>query len=304
MTGAGSTTIAWTPETSYNGGPESTPTYYGFGADVTDENVQIQNNLSLLSDPDAVMANEALAENFRGSLAVSATLKHNNHHNIVFNDDSDGSGTNDRWVAAQWPSVIVYVGLDHRSGITEQAAAGAIPESYEVRYQQGQEVTYTLRFAFGDVDENTSITPGPIENPGQPVPSHGTELQIDAGVQADLQSATLSCQPLAMFINGPGRHPTDAVNQRPEPELQMNAVFDDRSNLKRAYGSGNATSPEDSVNGYPATLSFDDAAGNSVAQYNISGLTAGQWSWENLVSGDTPAAESLTAQMDDLEVEA
>jgi len=299
MTGAGSAQVAWTPETSYLGGPSGTPTYYSFGRNVTADQVSFTNNLSLIRKPDDPQAVRSLAQNFDGSWAVGFVLKNNNYHDLIFNDDSDGDGTNDDIVDGTWPSSEIYVYTDHIGGELERVLQGAIVRSCDVQYQQGQEVRVSLRGVFGDEKSNTSLTPGTFTDPGTAVAGHGVELKLNSTVQTKLQSATLSIGPLARVIRGTDRHPVAAVNDAVASTLEMAAVFDDASNLERAYGSSGSTTTQTDTDQTPATLSFDDATGSTVASYSMD-LEPADYSWQNLVAAGEDLTEPVTFNVHNL----
>jgi len=299
MTGAGSAQVAWTPETSYLGGPESTPTYYSFGRNVTADDVQIANNLTLIREPSDPQAKRSLAQNFDGSWAVGFVLKNNNYHDLIFNDDSGGSGTNDSIVNGTWPSAEIYMYTDHIGGELERVLEGAAVRSCDIEYQQGQPVRVTLRGLYGDESSNTSLTAGTREDPGTSVAHHGADLSITGTSVTKLQSATLSIGPLVREIRGTSRHPVAVVNGAVEPTLDFEAVLDDGANLERAYGSAGATGVQDDTDQFASTFSFTDATGSTVAEYSMD-LEFDEYGWNSLVAADEDLTDPVTANIHNL----
>lgn len=294
MAGAGSATVAWTDESSFLGGPTGTPTYYEFGRNVTVDDAQIANNLTLIRSPDDPETEKGLAENFEGSWAIAFVLKNNSFHDLLFNNDSDASGTNDSYTTGTMPSAEIYLGLDHVSGTTERVLKGAVVRSAQLQYQQGQPVRVTLRGLFGDESYNTSITPGSTSDSGEAIPFHGAELKLASSKEDKLQQATLDIAPNTRYERDDTRHPAAAVIGNVETRLQAQPIVDDQDNLERALGSSGSTSVQSSVSGVSSTLTFTDSGGSTVAEYSGTASTVDEYNWSDLVNPETDVTEPTT----------
>lgn len=291
MTGAGSSTVAYAVENSFLGGVGTSPTYYLPGKNVTTDDVELGNALRRIRLPDQAESVESIAENLEGAFRASWILTNDNFHDLVFND-TDGSG-NDIFSAGRMPSSEWYLGLDYLDGTVERQLKGVAATDVEVRYQQGGPVRVTMTFVYGDEQYNTGITPGTIDESGTPVEFHGASLSVDAVAQSKLQTATLSLTNLARFHRGADRKPLDVVLGAVEESLDAASIYSENDQLELAYGSGTATSPQTSVGGVSASLSFS-AAGSTVLDYSLSGVTPDTYNWQDLVNPDSDITEELS----------
>lgn len=299
MTGAGSSSVAFVPEQSFMTLPGS-PTYYLPGRNVQIEEVSLQRELARLRTPTNAEAVDSLAGNLEGALSATWAMSADTHsavRDIVFNDGGSGftSGlaTSSRW----------YLGAEYINGtstsIAERELMGCIPLSYDITYDVGTNtVRESVTMGYADETTNTSFTPGSITGPtdGSEVPFHGIDIDLDgADIEEGMQSLTLSFEgPISRFQRGPDPVAENAVLATPETTLEMTPRFIGPSkSLERAYGSSGASTTEDRLNNVTATVAFD-AAGSTVATYNLPKVKPDSYNWQDLVSGDTDLTEPTT----------
>jgi hypothetical protein len=298
MTGSASAEIAYAVEQSYLGGVGGSPTYRRPGRDTTITDLTVDNALDPLRAPDEPFPIEELAQEFETGVGLEFVLSGNQFHEIVYNNDSDGSGLNDSYASGLFPSFELYVGLDYADSgsvaTTERQLKGCVVTGWEIQYQQGSPVTVSLTTAAGSEEPNQSVTPGTTTPETDTVPFHGAELSIDGVTQEKLSSATLSLQNVARLERGPQREPVAATLGAPEVSLDTTAIFSGPEQYKLALGGSSATSPQDLVGGSPVSLTFD-RDGTVVADYTLSGATPATYAWEDIpATGDTNTTEPVT----------
>jgi hypothetical protein len=297
MPGAGSATLAWTPETSYLGGIESTPTYYNPGTNVQTQTTEVNRNLLPMLFPGEVEASDFLAQQFDGQFGVSFVLHNDDFHRLVFNDANTGftSGTAN--------SAVWYLGVDHLNGTVERELQGWVPQTCDITYSGTTEaVRITMSGPYGDEKENTSITPGTIENmnTGTEVPGHGAALNIGGSRVTKLQSATISLTEITRLIrdsNDP--RPVEAVAGALSQSIDMTAVYDGNELYERALGSSGAASLEDFVDSSTASLVLD-RDGQTIADYEFGTVKPNTYNWQDLVNNDADLNESVTFNATDI----
>lgn len=289
MTGAGSSTVAWTPESSYLGGPEGTPTYYEPGTNITAERAELNRNLLALLAPGDVETQRWLAQQLEGQLSVSFVLKNDDFHRLVFNDANTGF-TSGRANSAEW-----YLGVDYFDGTTERVCKGWAPATCTAQYSGTTEaVRVTLTGAYGDEDTNTAITPGTVSNPGSEVPGHGTTLSIaGADVGDRLTSATLTFEGISRLQRGSSQNPIEAVAGAVREEVEMAAIYQGPTQYERVLGTTGATSVQATVDEVAGTLTFD-AGGSTIADYTFAGVKPDRYDWVDLVNNEADLNEELT----------
>lgn len=289
MTGAGSGSAAWAPETSYLQGVGADPIYYGFGSNIQAETAELSRNLLAILAPDDVEARDYLAQNLGGQLSLSWLLKNDDYHRLIFNDSATG------WTNGLANSAEVYLGVDYVDGITERQIKGFAPATCQVAYQGSTSaVRVTLTGAYGDEEHNTAITPGSVQRAGDEVPGHGTTLELAQSDVGDrLQSATISMEQIARLQTGASQKPIDAVQGNVQTSLDMQAIYDGPDVYERALGGASATSIQESVDQVTASLSFK-AGGNTIASYNASAVAPDTYDWIDLVNNDADLNESVT----------
>lgn len=291
MSGAGSATVAWAEESSYNSGLVGSPTYRLPGANTTVETAEMTRNLAESLVPDDPEAQDLIAQQFDGQLSVSFVVTDDQFHRLVFNDSNTGF-TNGTVTSAEW-----FLGVDHLSGTTERQIQGWVCESAEISYNGTTDlVRATLSGPYAEEDKNTAITPGTVSDNvgGNEVPGHGATFKINSSRVGKLQSGTVSFSQLARLIfdsNSPIA--TDAVNGNVQQSVDLTAVFDDRQRLELALGSASATSTEDFVDSKSATVSFDHD-GNKKADYSFTDVKPESYSWQDLVNPESDLTEAVT----------
>jgi len=301
MTGAGSASLAFVVEDSFNTLP-GTPSYYEFGRNVSVTELELTNALQRSRAVGETESVESIAQRLEGAFAVEADVSNDVHdqvHNLVFNDAGTG------FTPGAAPSGRVYAGLDYLSGTAERELQACIPLEYQLIYEEDSLVRYVLTMAYADEALNTSITPSSVTtvSDGSSVPYHGTTLTIDSNAQGQyLQSATLSISGISRFRRGAQRAPVDAVVGPCNATLDTDAIVTGTDELELAYGASASTAPQDSVGGVSAALDIATAGGTAVATYNLSNVTPNSHAWADLVAAETDTTDSISWQVNGVSV--
>jgi len=285
MPGAGSGTLAFATESSYLGGVGGTPTYYAFGENESVADLEITNNLTRIFDPGSPETRTSVAENFEGAWEVEFIPKNNDWLRLLYNNaNSDG------FTSGTAPSFELYAGVDYRGGTTERQAKGCIVTRCDVSWTQGEETRVTLSGVYGDESTNTSITPGTISDAGTVATFHTASWTVDTVTIDELQSASISIEPVYRLIRGVDRTPADAVNEQPTPTLEVEAVYDGPKNLELVFGADGATSPQDTVADVSGSVEWLDSGGSTIFDFTYDVMTPASTNWNNLVNPE----ETLT----------
>jgi len=299
MVSAGAATVAFAKEqqpmgTLVDGDSDGTPEYWKFGRDPTINELDLQRELTRLTEGDEAEYVESVAGNLEGAFSVEAVVSsdvHGDVENLVFNN-ADGTG----FEPGRAASGRVFTGIDYLSGTAERELIGCIPLEYSLSYEQGETFTYSLSMAYADEKLSTSITPSSINSvsDGTSAMFHGVDLQIDGAAVSLLQSAELSITNISRFLRGASHIAEDAVLARPETELTVNSVLTGPSRTELAYGSVGATETAARMNNVSGSLGVS-VDGTSVSTYNFSKLKPNNNSWNDVISdGDTDTADETT----------
>lgn len=303
MSGAGSGTLLIGKESSFKGSvvdddSDSNPDYYHFGRNPSVQTLNLQNQLQRLSEAGAIQSVESVKGNLEGAFGVQATVNAATHDvikEIVFNDSGQGFTTG----LAQSAEVIAgseYIDFGgSTTGEKLRALKGVIPTDYEINYEQGGMVTYTMTCLYATEDDATQPTDVTKPTGGEDAAFHSVTLDIDGTTITDLQSATLSYSTLYRFQRGTPTEAIQATLAKPEATLDTTAIFKgpDRQ-LDVAYGSQGATTPADRLNS--VTGSFDITVnGTTVSTHTLPQLKPDTYSWSDLINdGDTDHTEDVT----------
>jgi hypothetical protein len=290
MPGAGSSTVAFVPESSYNTTPGS-PTYYNPGTNVEFQDISLERNLTRLKLPGSVEDDDAIAQRLDGGLAVSFVPTSDDFHRIVFNDSNTGF-TSGNAASAEW-----YLAVEQPDGtVDERQIQGWAPTSMEVSYNGSTENTrVTLTGFYAEEDTNASVTPGSITNnsTGDEVPGHGAEFKFDSTKVSKLNSATLSLE----GISRPQFGSTDPIVQAAVTgDINQSATFsgtwEGSTWLEYALGSSGASSVEDFVNSVSSTITLDHD-GSTIADYSFTNAKPRNYNWTDLVNPEADLADDV-----------
>ena len=301
MTGAGSATVAFGKESSFQGSLSGAPDYYLPGRNITVEEIEASNALERLSLPDQAESVESIAGNFETGLSVSWAMSSDrvsDVQDIIFNS-SGTSFTNGQAATSAW-----FLGLDHLSGTSERALDGVFPTEYTLEYSEDSNtLTESLTLVAADESENTSTTPSGINSAGAgtTVPFHGAQLDIDGTTITALSSFTLTISNIAQPITGASRHPLDAVIAGPETTLDFDATMKDGpQTLDYAYGSSGSSTTQDSVGGVSGTITAS-VGGTTATTFDLSEVTPDTNSWSDLVA-QANAGEPVSAHVNGVSI--
>lgn len=288
MTGAGSATVAWAEESSYNGGLVASPTYREPGRNVQVQTAELSNNTLKILAPGDAEARRYLAQNLAGQLSVSFVVMNDEYHRLVFNDANTDWKTG-RPTSAEW-----FLGLDYLSGTVERQLQGWFCSEFQVQYQgPDAPVRVTLTGPYADEDKNTTITPSSIQRTGTEVAGHKMDLDINGTDQSKEQTVTFTASGIYRGIPGSQRVLEDAVNSNPDVQLLVDTVYSENDQLEIAYGSPGSSATQTSLDdGINATLDFS-SGGSSIANYTLDNLYSETYDWQDLVNPDTDITESI-----------
>jgi len=296
MTGAGSAELLFAHEETFMGSlvdsdSSGDPELYAPGRNESLDELNLKRQLQRMREAGAVESVESIAQNLEGAVSISATVSSDVHaevEQIVFNDGGSG------FVHGRPNTAAIFAGVDYLDGTVNRKLSGCIPLSYELTYEQGGMVTYSLALAYADEETDVTIPTTEVTRVSNDTsaPFHEFGLTIDAGSIPKLQSATLTIDNIARFQRGPSHTPVDAVIAAPETTLDVEAIITGPSTTELAYGSSSATTTQasmDSVSG-----SVDVAAnGTTVSTYSLPQLKPDNVAWNQVVETDD-TTESYT----------
>lgn len=294
MTGAGSGELIFGHEGEFansivDSDSDGTPDLFAFGRNPSITELSLDNQLQELREGDAVWSQESVKQNFEGAIGVEATVSadvHDEVEKIVFNDAGTGMK------AGLASSARVFVGAQYPTGKATEEYLGCIPIEYEVSYEQGGMVTYSLSMAYADQrpDPTTDLTTATRVSDGSSVPFHGFELQVDGTTVADLQSASLSLSDIARLQYGTSPTANRGVIANPSAELTANALFSTPDRLDMARGAADSA-PPDTLSSVTGTITLT-ADGTTVSTYNLSKLKPATHNWNQVLAPDDTADET------------
>jgi len=300
MTGAGSATLAFGKESSFLGSvtdddSSGNPSYYSFGRNPTVQNLSLDNQLQRMREAGTIESVESVKQGFEGAFAVQAVVNaatFDQVEKVVFNDSGSGFTTGRAQPAE------VLAGVEHLANTGTntkiRALKGVIPTDFEISYQEGGMVTYTLTCIYADEQDGSSPTDLTTPTGGDDAAFHDFSLDIDGTTVSKLQSATLSFSTLYKFHRGASSPtPVDAVLASPETSLNSEAIYEGADRLELAYGSAGVTTPQDRLSGVSATADIT-VDGTAVSTYNLSSIKPATYDWNSLLEGETDTTDPVS----------
>jgi len=279
---------------------DSNPNYFAFGRDPSVQDASLDNMLQRMHEPDSVWSVESVKDNIEGAFGVEAVVNASvfpDVEDLVFNG-TDGSG-NKAIVAGRPQSAKIFAGIDYLDGTTERVMEGFIPVDFSIDYTQDGKVRFTLSGIYADENYNTSITPSSVTqaSDGSHAAGQDFDLSVDAASIPKLQSATLSISNISRFQRDGNPTAADIVIAQPEASLDSTGIYAGPSRLELAYGSSGSASAQDRLMSSPATITIDNDGAN-ISTYNLSAVTPGSYSWQDLVAGDSDTMEDISFNVD------
>lgn len=262
------------------------------GKNITISELDLDNQLEALRDPNNPVPVERLEGNFEGAFGISMTLAGDPTppwHELVFDSgalpDSGGRATSAEWA----------IGLDFIGGTAERVAQGAVVTDVSLEWQNGQPWSVDLTILYGAEETNTAFTPTDVQTLGpEKTYNHAaTDVDIDGtGVQG-LSSLTISLSELARLRQGLGRHPYEATIGGINPTVSIQADFTDESpsNLELAYGG--TSEPAENIDAAAIDVDLTNKDGDTLG-YDIDAAKPATYGWEELVDPDADEQESIT----------
>lgn len=297
MTGAGTTTVAWTREPNFAEDPTD-PTYVYPGRNVNVTDLSLERALQRSRLPDDNEAIESIATALDGALTVEYDLCHPWALTDAFvSDYTDTDGTLE-WSMGrgQMPTSRWYIGVDAGSSVCERELKGAATVQYQVQISQQSPVRVTQTIVYADELTNTSLTPGDIVGGDEsPYVFHGADLVIDASTKKKLQSGTLDITNNGSLDTGWNQVAVDAVAGDADYTLNVNKIATESisDNVSLVYGSTSATSPEDDIEHVDGDIEIVRGDGDTIT-FPLSGIGHNSLSWDNIPpSGDERVQEGI-----------
>lgn len=291
MPGAGSSTVAFVPESSYNTTP-GTPTYYLPGTNVQFETAEIDRNLLRLAKPGDAEDADAIAQRLDGQLSVSFIPTSADFHRILFNNGTNTGFASGRAASCEW-----YLGVDLLGGSSvERQIQGWAPQTAEISYNGSTEACrVTLTGFYAEESKNASISPGSITNntTGNEVPGHGADLTVNSSTVSKLQSATVRFEDISRpHFGSTDPIAVDAVLGDVNESVTMEGIFEGSTYLEYAYGSSSATSIEDFVTAQNMALTLDHDT-TTIVDYTFGDCKPRNYDWQTLVEDGDDLTEPM-----------
>lgn len=299
MTGAGSASVFWTLENSFAAGPQTDPTWYLPGKNITVSELAVNQALQRTRDPDDPTPDGSREGPWEGAATVSWDITDANWHDLVFAD----GGTALPHSSMLAPTASWYFGIDLPDGSTiPRTPVGTAVVDAAIEYNRGEHNRVELTMLFGDEDDSISEPDeANIERPtnDQIYTYHGSDLVVDGTAQALMQSCTLQLSNLSRMRTGQSRKPYDAVTGAIEPSLSSNATLteNDQKTLSAASTSNGGV---EIVGAVDAVFSMENGLGDTI-EYALSGVQPTTYSWADLVAADTDLSEPIDYHVADVE---
>ncbi|WP_137288831.1 phage tail tube protein [Natronorubrum halophilum] len=303
MTGAGTTSVAWTREPGFLDSP-SDPTYVHAGRNVSVNDLELNNALErsrLADDNEAV---ESIAQNLEGALALEYDLAHPWVLTDAFVSDPTGGDPDPyEWTMGrgQMPTSRWYIGVDTFSNTVERVPKAAITTQLQLQVSLNSPVRVTQTLVYADEEKNTSMTPGTIVGGDEsPYVYHGGSFSVDGTTQKKMQSGTVDITNGGSLDQGWNRKAVDAVAG--DADYSMNATKiateETSDNVTLAYGNSNAPVTSSGIDGVSGDLTLARGDGDEIA-LALQGVRPNTYGWDNIPpSGDERVQEGIEFYID------
>lgn len=308
MTGAGTTTVAWTREDDFMSLP-SDPTYVHAGRNVEVQDMTLSNALErsrVATDNEAI---ESIAQDLSGALSLSYDLVHPWPLTDAFVDEpTDNNGTLE-WSmgSGQMPTSRWYIGVDVGSATVERELKGAATTQLQIQISQGSPVSVTQTIVYGDEEKNTSITPGTIEGKSEsPYVFHGADFDLDGTTQKKMQQGTLEITNGGALDRGWARKAVDAVAGEANYSLTASKIADASTddNVALAYGATDSPTTDGDISAVDAEIPITRADGDEI-RFPLTGVRPNTYGWDNIPpTGETRVQEAIEFHVNRVEAEA
>lgn len=295
MTGAGSGELLLAHEQTLGGSlvdddSDSNPDWYQAGRNPSLTELDLDRQLQRLRDGVSPEAAESVAQNVDGAVGLEAVVSsdvHDQIEQVVFND----GGT--AFTPGRPNSARIATEVNYLDGTVDRILYGCIPLSYELNWEQGGMVSYSLSMGYVEekTDQTISLTDVTEVTTGTSTAFHDATLSIDGTSIQKLQSATLTVDNIARFQRGGGPKASDAVIAAPEVSLSFEAIITGPDRLEIAYGAADATAIQDTMDSVPGE--FDIAAnGTDISTYTLPQVKPNTLSWGSVIDTED-TTESL-----------
>jgi hypothetical protein len=295
MTGSGTGTLVAAGEQSFMGNLVGAPDLFEMGRDPTISELNLENQLRRLRQPDSAWTVESVKGNFQGAIGIEAVVSEDVHTQVEDQLVLNGTDTIEPGVST---SGRIFAGVNYPTGTAEEEYFGCIPLEYQpLGYTQGDDVRYSLTMAYAkqESDPTEDLTTATQVSDGSTVAWHGVDLQIDGTTVSDLQEATLSMSSLSRFQYGLDSVPNRGVTAAPEASLDVNATFVEESRLDRAKGGQSTTS--DTLPSVSGQITLTPPSGTVLRTYALAKLKPDTYSWNEII-GTEDANDQTTFNVD------
>lgn len=296
MTGAGTGTLVAAGEQSFMGSlvdddSDGTPDLFHLGRDPTISELSLSNELQEMREGDEAWSVESVKQNFEGAISIEAAVSEDVHTKIEEELVLNSTDTIEPGLST---SGRIFAGVNYPTGQATEEYLGCIPLGYDVNWQQGSNLTYTLSLAYADQkpDPSTDLTTATEVTDGSTVGFHDVDVAIDGTSVEDMQEATLSLSDLSRFQRGGSPTPNRGVTAAPSATLDVEAIFTSPSRLDLARGSSTGT-PPDRLDSVPGTITISAPSGGTLRTFNLDNLKPDSHTW-NEIMGTENTTDSTT----------
>jgi len=292
MTTAGTATVAFSPEASFNGGLVTDTDWFQPGVDISVTGPSIERNQEAKRQPDETTP----AAHRPGQLNVEATVEFalagdtQRWEEAVFH----GASNNLPQSGGKAPSFHVFFGSQFLDGTdTSITATGGIVTDAELSFEDGGDATVSLTMQFAETDD-TATTPstGDITQPSASAvyPYHSLTLDVGTVTQTNLNSASFSINSLHRLRYGLDQVAQAGVVDAIELEAETDATYTEEDQLTLATSGTSGGSLVDT-----AAILFELTNTNGTTQtYAVTGARPDSFEWSSLVDPEEDLAESVT----------
>ncbi len=298
MTTAGTATVAFSPEASFNGALATDTDWFQPGVDISVTGPSIERNQEAKRQPDETTPAAHRPGQLNGEATIEFAMAGDSQRweEAVFH----GSSNNLPQSGGKAPSFHVFFGSQFLDGTdTSITATGGIVTDAELSFEDGGDAVVSLTMQFAETDD-TATTPstGDITQPSASAvyPYHSLSLDVGTVTQTNLNSATLSVNSLHRLRYGLDQVAQAGVVDAIEPEADTDATYTEEDQLTLATSGTGGGSLVDT-----ADLTFELTNTTGTTQtYTVVGARPDSFEWSSLVDPEEDLAESVTYNAQDI----
>jgi len=293
MTTAGTATVAFAKEQTFNGSLPSTPNWFQPGVDLSVTGPTIDRTQEPVRQPDQATPAAHRPGRFNGSATVEFSLagSANEWEQFVFHGDSNDLPL----TGGAAPSFKAFFGTEFLDGTaTDFVASGTVVTECEISVEEDGDVTVSLTLEFARKDDpGTAPADADITVPSAEAvyPYHGGSVSAGGVQQTNLNNATISISSLHRLRYGLDQTATGAVVDAIEVEADTEAVYTEQDQLNLATtGTAGGSLVDEAPD---VVIELSNANGTSKS-YTVNGARPDTHEWSSLVDPTDDLVESVT----------